>query len=1081
MRCSKCDSDNREGAKFCNACGTALDKRCAACGALNQPGAKFCDECGAVLTGDAATKAESVAQAAAPSAGERRHLTVLFCDLVDSTGIAAQLDPEEWRETVAAYHRAAAEAIRSCGGHVAKYLGDGVMAYFGWPMAHENDAQRAARAGLAILDAVSMLNRLSTHPKIAVRVGIHSGPVVIGPGAAEDNDVFGEAPNIAARVQAAAAPDTVLITAATHRLLSRLFLVEPSGAQQLKGIASSIELFRVVGPAGARSRVGSRALTRFVGREEETGLLLSRWERSREGEGQVVLVVGEAGIGKSRLVAEFHDRIRDTPHIWLESAGEQFFENTPFHAVTQMLSQWLELYAIANHEERVELLERALSSARLKLEDAAPPIAELLQMPVGERYPQLRLPPDEQRRRLLAALTGLLLGAAGTQPAVIVVEDLHWLDPSSLELHQLLAEQGATLPVMLLYTARPEFRVPWPMRAHHTQVTLNRLNARNVRELVAQIAARKALADETVNAVVERTSGVPLFVEELTRAVLESGATQAGVREIPATLQDSLMARLDRLGPAKEVAQVAAVLGSEFSYELLHAVHPLNEDDLQRALRSLADAELVYVRGLPPGATYQFKHALIRDAAYEALLKSRRKELHRLVAQTIAERFPVLNEAQPELLARHWTEAGETEAAIREWSRAAAAADSHNALDEALVSYRRALTLTLQLPESPERQRRELELRQSVAWILGMLRGFAAAETVEASEQAAATAEKAGNLAQLVRMIALRGAGAGSSGDWTACGRMADETLALALRERSPNSLSYGYGGHLVACHFLGRLADAEHDFEAGVAFFRASSSQEPQGWGVTILHVASRNAWMVGCADAARQRDGMMLAATNQDKPFDLVSAWFGAAYLRVYLRQFGEAEAFGARALSLAEKHQFQQLIAHAECILGYAQNRVGRVNEGIALMRLGISHLHEVRAIGDVSYFMTLLSAALADSGDAAEALDTIERALAAPSDAISSRRETLRIRGELLLHQGTLDGAERDFRDSIALAQQMGAKAWELRSTMSLARLLDRLGRRAEAHTMLAQIYNWFTEGLDTADLKDAKALLEELTT
>ncbi|MBV8453671.1 MAG: hypothetical protein JOZ29_15580, partial [Deltaproteobacteria bacterium] len=525
---------------------------------------------------------------------------------------------------------------------------------------------------------------------------------------------------------------------------------------------------------------------------------------------------------------------------------------------------------------------------------------------------------------------------------------------------------------------------------------------------------------------------------------------------------------------------IGSVIGSEFSYELLHAVHSLSDEDLQHELHRLTDADLLYVRGLAPDAIYQFKHALIRDAAYEALLKSRRRELHRLVAQTIDERFPVLREAQPEVLARHWMEAGETEAAIREWSRAAGAAEAHNALSEALESYRHALALTLQLPESPQRQRHELELRQSAGWTLGMLRGFAAAETVEANEQAAATAEKAGNLAQLVRIMSLRSAGAGSSGDWTACGRIADEALTLALRERSPDCLAYGYGAHLVPCHFLGRLADAENDFDAGLAFFRAPGLQELQGWRVTILHCASRNAWMVGRADAARRRDDMMLAAANDDKPFDLVSAWFGAAYQRVYLREYGDAEAFGARALSLAERHQFQQLVAHAECILGYARTEVGRINEGIALMRLGIRHLHEVRALGDVPYFMTLLAAVIADSGDSAEALETIERALAAPSDALSSKPETLRIRGELRLKHGQNKAAEADFHESLALARSMGAKAWELRTTMSLARLLDQQGRRDEARAMLTEIYNWFTEGFDTPDLKDAKALLDQLS-
>jgi class 3 adenylate cyclase len=423
MRCSKCGSDNREGANFCNACGTALGNKCAACGALNQPGAKFCDECGAALTGGVTSKAEGVSPVAVPSAGERRHLTVLFCDLVGSTEIAAQLDPEDWREVVAGYHRTAAEAITRFGGHVAKYLGDGVMAYFGWPEAHDNDGERA---GLAILDGISKLNEhpdslplkgggpgWGSRPKLTARVGIDSGAVVVGTGADKDADVFGETPNIAARLQATATPSTVLITAATHRLISGLFVVEALGPRALKGITTLLEVFQVVRPTGVRGRLGAaRGLTPFVGREEELALLLSRWQRAREGEGQLALVVGEAGIGKLRLVAEFHDRIRDAPHIWMESAGEQFFENSPFHALSEMLSQWLQPQGATDSEEQLERLERALASAGLKLDEAMPLIAELLQLPVGERYPALTMTPEQKRRRLYAVLMGWVFGAA---------------------------------------------------------------------------------------------------------------------------------------------------------------------------------------------------------------------------------------------------------------------------------------------------------------------------------------------------------------------------------------------------------------------------------------------------------------------------------------------------------------------------------------------------------------------------------------------------------------------------------------------------------------------------------------------
>src|SRR5713101_7667008 len=742
MRCPQCDTANREGRKFCASCGSPLAAACRKCGASNLPGEQFCGECGAVLSAPGDPAVATAVEPLDVHAGERRHLTILFCDLVGSTTLTAQLDPEEWRATVAGYQRAAAEAITRFGGDLVRYVGDGIMAFFGYPAAHDNDAERAARAGLAILDAIAQLNEQPAHTKLAVRIGIDSGQVVVGAGAGKEVDAFGDTANIAARVQAAAEPDTVVVTGDTHRLISGLFIVEELGAQTLKGIERPIQLYRIVRPSGMRGRLAAaaatRALTHFVGREDELRLLQSRWERVVEGEGQVITIVGEAGIGKSRLVQEFRDRIVAERHTWLECATAAFFQNTPFYAVADMLQQTFHWHSNQNNERR-PALEASLAATGIEIDEGVPLIAALLGLPLGDKYPPLRMPPDLQRKRLLATLVAWTFGSAKAQPLVIATEDLHWADPSTLELIELLVEQGATARLLLLYTARPEFRAARPLRAHHTQLTLNRLSARQVRTMVGEIGAQKALSDGTIAAVVERTSGVPLFVEELTQAVLESG--DATGREIPATLHDSLMARLDRLGPAKEVIQVGAVIGSDFSYELLHAVHPMAEVDLQSALSILTDAELLYVRGIAPEATYQFKHALIRDAAYEALLRSRRKELHRLVARTIDEKFPALKEAHPEVLARHWTEAGETEPAIAEWSRAGETAEARNAFSEALESYRQALALLDMLPESPERDLCELELRQSLSLTLYVTRGFGP-ETTEASERIGALAEK---------------------------------------------------------------------------------------------------------------------------------------------------------------------------------------------------------------------------------------------------------------------------------------------------------------------------------------------------
>jgi tetratricopeptide (TPR) repeat protein len=600
--------------------------------------------------------------------------------------------------------------------------------------------------------------------------------------------------------------------------------------------------------------------------------------------------------------------------------------------------------------------------------------------------------------------------------------------------------------------------------------------------MVGQLAAYKALSDETIATVIERTGGVPLFVEELTRAVLESGGAALTGRSIPATLHDSLMARLDRLGPAKEIIQIGAVIGGEFSYELLHAVHPVTEENLQCALHNLADAELIYVRGIAPDAAYQFKHALIHDAAYEALLKSRRKELHRLVARTIDENFPALKDVHPEVLARHWTEAGDIEPAIAEWSRAGKAMQERNAFAEAQESYQQALALLDLRPESPERDRRELELRQSAYVLVSMTAGWSAPETVNAAERITTLAEKSGNLTPLGRSLQLRGLGAFFGGDFLTAGALADQSLKLALREGSPNQIASRYWFQLVVCYWRGDLTGAEQHFLAGLKFFEDPLyRQAPIGGPVDAFGYGSLNASILGRPDIARQRLARMRAAVDRNNPGHLTTAAFLAAWLHLIIREYEEAEALAAQAVELSEQHQIPNYTVGAQCFLGTARAHLGRATEGIALLRQGMAGMLRLGTRLGVSIYPVWLSEAQYREGVDLASLETIEQALGANPDELIYRPEALRIRGQLRHKQAQTELAEDDFRDAIALAQKMGAKAWELRATMSLARLLAQQDRGEEARAMLAEIYGWFTEGFDTRDLMDAKALLDELAT
>ena len=547
----------------------------------------------------------------------------MFCDLVGSTRLAARLDAEDWRNLVSAYLDEASAAVTWLGGHVLKKLGDGLMALFGYPHAQENDAERAVRAALAIQRALVEINARNASkgaPELSARIGLDSGQVVVD----ATGEVFGDAPNIAARVQGAAEPGSILITATVQRQTAGLFVAEDRGQHELKGVSAPMTLYRVVRASGGGRRGGARALTPLVGREEELDLLTRRWERARKGEGQLALIVGEPGLGKSRLMEEFHGRLGETPHTWVEWSSSQLLQNTPLHPIAEWGRQ--RFGADLPAEQRLADLENTLGLIGLDPTEYAPLLAPLVDVLLPEDR-AAKLAPEELRRRQLAAMTAWILAAARTQAVVLAFEDLHWADPTSLDLMRALAERGAQAPLLIIATARPEFRPPWSVRSHHSVISLSPLDRAQIAKMVSELSARHALPRDIVEGVSERTGGVPLFVEEVTRLLLERGE-QGGAQAIPPTLQQSLAARLDRLGAARETAQIGAVLGRGFSYALLQSVAGLDEGALQSALERLAEADILFVEGDGPQATYRFKHALIQDAAYESLLKSRRQALH---------------------------------------------------------------------------------------------------------------------------------------------------------------------------------------------------------------------------------------------------------------------------------------------------------------------------------------------------------------------------------------------------------------------------------------------------------------------
>jgi class 3 adenylate cyclase len=621
-----------------------------------------------VTAQDAAAPSLATAAPVTEATGERRYLTVMFCDLVGSTGISAQLDAEEWRDLVGAYLDATSAAVTEMGGHVAKKLGDGLLALFGYPVAHENDAERAARAALAIQRALAELNRKNagtSRPELAARIGLDIGPAVLD----ASGEIYGDVANIAARVQALAEPGAVLVTARVQRQVAGLFVVEERGTHALKGVPEPMALYRLIRASGGGRRAGQRQLTPLVGRDDEISMLMRRWERARAGDGQFVLIVGEPGLGKSRLIEEFHALLADRPHTWVEWSCSQLLQNTPLHPIAEWGRQRFG-GADVPAEWRLADLESSLQQVKLDPVENAPLLAPLVDIPLPPERVVQGLAPEEFRRRQLAALNNWMVAGARVQPVVLAFEDLHWADPTTIDVLKGIAERGALAPLFVLATTRPEFKPPWGSRSHQGTISLVPLDRPQVRHMVGEIAARHVLPQDVIEGVTERTGGVPLFVEEVTRLLLERGEVGGGIQAIPPTLQQSLTARLDRLGPAREVAQIGSVIGRGFSYPLLRAIARMEEAALQAVLERLAEADILLVQGLPPESDYRFKHALIQDAAYENLLKSRRAVLHRIVAETLRDNFTAVAATEPEVLAHHFTQAGLDDAAIEWWGKA---------------------------------------------------------------------------------------------------------------------------------------------------------------------------------------------------------------------------------------------------------------------------------------------------------------------------------------------------------------------------------------------------------------------------
>jgi class 3 adenylate cyclase/predicted ATPase len=1045
------------------------------------------------------------------SEAERRQLTVLFCDLVESTALASQLDPEEWREVVRAYQDTCAKVIQRFEGHIAQYLGDGLLVYFGYPQAHEDDAQRAVRTGLGIVEAMVQLNtRLGQERgvSLAVRLGIHTGLVVVGEiggGGKHDQLALGETPNVADRLQGIAAPNTLVISAATFPLLGGFFACQSLGPHRLKGVAQPLEVYQVLSESTARSRLeaaGRTSLTPLVGREPEVALLRERWAQVKEGLGQVVLLSGEAGIGKSRLVQVLTEHVASEPQAWLTPCQcSPYHQNTALHPWIDLLERVaLRFEREEPPPQKIRKLEGFLVQYGLPLAETVPLFAALLSLPLTAEYAPLTLSPEQQKQQTLQALLTILWRIAAQQPVLFAMEDLHWVDPSTLEFLTLLVDQGPTARILALFTCRPDFSPPWTGRAHLTQMTLNRLPRRQAAELSGRVAHGKALPPEVVEQIVAKTDGVPLFVEELTKMLLESGLLQEREERyeltrplpplaIPTTLHDSLMARLDRLAAVKGLAQLGATLGREFSYDLLQAVSPWDEGTLQRGLQQLVAAEFLYQQGLPPQATYRFKHTLIQDVAYQSLLKSTRQQYHQRIAQVVEARFPAVCDTQAELVAQHYTAAGCTEQAVRYWHRAGEHASDRSAHLEAVSHVTTGIELLKTLPETPEHTQQALTLHIALGAALQVTKGAAAPEVEHAYSQARALCQQVGEPPELIPVL---------FGLWRfylvrpqlhTARALGETLLGLAQRAHDPALAVLAHDALGWTWFCLGALPSARLHLEEGIALYtpdqhRALVFRTGHEPGVFCRAYAALTLWMLGYPAQALARLHEALALAHElSNPYSLAWARCVAAWVSQLRRDVPAVHAQAEAAVALSTAQGFPFWAAMGTIFRGWALAMQAQDEEGMAQIRQGIAARWATGAAVNVPYFCTLLAEVCDHLGHPADSLQALVEAhiLMEQHDERWCEAEISRLRGVLLLRQPGTSPAEAEtwFQRALDVARRQEAKSLELRAAVSLARLWLQQGKRQEAYDLLAPIYGWFTEGFDTADLQEAKALLAEL--
>ncbi len=1042
---------------------------------------------------------------------ERRQVTVMFSDLVGSTALAARMDPEDLREVISAYQKCVAETVQRFGGFVAKYMGDGVLVYFGYPQAHEDDAERAIRAGLELVNAVGGLN---ASVPLQIRVGIATGLVVvgdlIGSGEAQERGIVGETPNLAARLQSIAEPDTVVIADGTRKLLGNLFELQDLGAKDLKGIGGPVKAWAALRPATIESRfeaLRASGLAELVGRDEELELVLKRWSKAKSGEGQVVLLSGEAGIGKSQLTAALLERLSDELHTRLRYFCSPQHTDSALYPIIGQMERAAGLAHGNTPQEKLDKLDGLLAQTSTSKQDAAL-FAEMLSLSNDGRYPAIVLTPEQRRKRSLEALVSQLEALTQRKPVLMILEDAHWVDPTSLEAFGRIIDRIRTIRVLLLVTFRPEFDAPWVGRPYVSSLALNRLGERDIKAMIDHVVGVNPIPVNIREDIIERSDGVPLFVEEMTKAVLEAENERAAQRTVasvpsptlavPASLQASLMARLDRLGSAKEVAQVGAAIGREFSYGLLSTVARKPEPELASALDRLIGAGLLFRQGVLPHSNYLFKHALVQDAAYGTLLRERRRTLHARIAQALESSFPEIADSQPELLARHYTEAGLIEKAVYLWGKAGQRSLERSSLVEAIEQLTRALAQIATLPTSQALRQEEIKLQVALVPPLLNVKGFVAAETKAATERARSLIEHAEARGEPLQDPLLLFSVL--FGGWVANfvafnGRMlrelAAQFLALAESQGATAPLMVGHSMTGLACATGGEFLRARAQYDQALLLYDPTVHRAllthfaAQDQRVVDLSFRSLTLWMLGYPDAAlADAERALREAREIDHASTLMFALWWTGLTKASCGSYTTANAFAEELVALGDQNSSPTHKVTGTVLRGIVLALTEQSEGAIEMITSGLSANRSMGTTVFEPFLLSLLAIAHAALGHSSEASRCIGEAMTIlkKTEERWYEAEVNRIAGEVALMSPEPNAvkAQECFEQALAIARAQQAKSWELCSAISLARLWCGQGKKKEARDLLAPVYSWFTEGFNTPVLQNAKALLGELS-